>query len=153
MADNASGGGYGSASGEMPAPMLHTLILEVLQQQGAVAQQLGILSSNVAMLLDDRGRASASRARLHEKIDDVTGQIGAINGRVIACEEKIGGMAGHGARLATLETDRDGRRAIAGFVKRLGSGGYAVAGAIGAVLIGIVHQWERIAAAVRELFK
>ena len=58
-----------------------SLLVELLQQQQAAAAQIGIVQSNLAILLEDRGRASEARSKIYEKLEKIEGRVDALESK------------------------------------------------------------------------
>jgi hypothetical protein len=111
-----------------------TLLLELLQQQGAAAAQLGIVQANLALLLEDRGRAAESRGRIYDKLEKV-------DDRVARCEAVIPTVERITPLVDQLERDRQrvigGGHVARGIAKSL----WMLLGAAGAAVGWLLHEY------------
>ncbi|HEY7238672.1 MAG TPA: hypothetical protein VH600_05850, partial [Burkholderiales bacterium] len=88
-----------------------------------IQQQLGIVQANLAILLDDRGRASEQRAKIYEKLAELSSRLLRVEG-LTPRVEKLERL------LEALERDRQRIMGAAHVAGWLGRGGYVVLGVV-----------------------
>lgn len=132
--------------------MSTSLLLNLIEQSGQLAQQVNIVQTNVSILLEDRGRASESRKSIHEKLD-------AQGNRLTACEEQLDNILPTIKRLEEtvdrLETSSNMTEGEKRAKRRLFDRGKATwtlfLGAGG--ITGIWHEWDKFHHWIFKLFK
>lgn len=115
----------------------NTILLNLLQQAQNIASQIGLLQGNVNILIEERGRASESRARLYEKMEDVDRRLDAFE-VVKKTVDRIAPL------VDAQERVRADGLAVRSFGRRIFTKGWAGVAAIAAACGWLANEYSKV---------